>query len=480
MPKCGVYNVLGVLADWGAAKLLLGHDEALRRNVWIHVVPPGTPPVSTRRRDVSRAGRLRWLNGVRSDAEAWDAYEAIDGVALLAVARAPQPWSRVRLWLLDLAEELDHAAGDGPIDPMLNLDRIWITTAGHAVLLEFPCPGAARVPPRLCGAGEAASIQVFLYEVAMTTWPEDRPAALPLHAMTFLTSLRNKTFEAPKVIIGNLKSLATRLAGVSRRRRLATLTLVPFWIIVCGLIGAAYVNLMFHRFDRKWAGQYPDIRPARLALQAMDHEWQDESLRNPFEVHVAGHYRHVLTNQAFWNAPETAGLFDGNLRRKAMRALEKYPNPARDELAAADTYVRPAIDSLETFEKHQLLWFAIGFSWFLMLAVALADLIVSGAFRQTMLLRLFGLVVVTTKGESASRLRLFWRSIVSWLPLFAGAPFLIAFTFATTSEFQEYGYILLGILAFVVTLWTIGVIWTVLRPTRGPHDWLAGTLVTPR
>jgi eukaryotic-like serine/threonine-protein kinase len=481
MTKYGVYNVLGVLADWGGAKLLLGHDEALRRNVWIHLVPPGTPPISTRRRDVSRAGRLRWLNGTRSDSEAWDAYEAIDGAPLLTLARTPQPWSRVRLWLLDLAEELDHAAGDAAVDPLLNPDRVWITARGHAVLLEFPAPGVTRVPPSSPANTEANSTQQFLDEVAtIALGPEKDRSKLPLHARAFLTSLRNKTFQEPKVIIGNLKSLATRLAGVSRRRRLATLTLVPFWIVICGLVGAAYMDLMFQRFDRKWTGQFPDIRPARLALQAMEHEWEDESLRNPFEVHVAGHYRHILTNQAFWNAPETAGLFDSNLRKKAMRALEKYPNPTPDELGAADTYVRPAIDFLETFDKRQLLWFAIGFSWFLMLAVAVADLIVSGAFRQTMLLRLFGLVVVTTKGESASRLRLFWRSLVSWLPLFVGAPFLIALTFATTSEFQEYGYILLGILAFVVALWTIGVIWTVLRPTRGPHDWLAGTVVTPR
>ena len=212
----------------------------------------------------------------------------------------------------------------------------------------------------------------------------------------------------------------------------------------------------------------------------MDHEWEDESLRNPFEVHVAGHYRHILTNQAFWKAPETAGLFDSNLQKKALRALEKYPNPTPDELSAADTYVRPAIDSLKAFEKHQLLWFTIGFSWSFMLAVAVTDFIVSGAFRQTMLLRPFGLTVVTRKGEAASRLRLLWRSVLSWLPLFAGAPFLIVLTFATTSDFQEFGYILLGLLAFIVTVWSGAVIWTLLSPARAAQDWLAGTVVTPR
>jgi predicted Ser/Thr protein kinase len=480
-PKCGVYNILGTLADWGAVKLLLGHDEALRRNVWIHVVPPGTPPVTTRRRDVSRAGRLRWLNGVRSDTEAWDAYEAVDGTALLALARTPQPWSRVRLWLLDLAEELDHAAADPGIDPLLNPDRVWITARGHALFLEFPAPGVTPVPPSSPATTEVTSTQEFLHEIAaIALGPETRRMKLPLHARTFLTSLRNKTFEAPKVIIGNLKSLSTRLAGVTRRRRLATLTLVPFWIIVCGVVGASYVNLITPRFDRRWIAQYPDIRSVRLALQTMDHEWDEKDLQKPFEVHVAGHYRHVITNDAFWNAPETAGLLSRSLREKVQRALEKYPNPTPEELAAADTIVRPAIYSLKTFEQHQLFWFAVGFSWALMFFLAIADLIVAGAFRQTMLLRLFGLVVVTRKGEAASRLRLLWRSFVSWLPVFVGAPFLMALAYGSVSEFKQYGYILLGILAFVIAVWLTGVIWTVLKPSRAAQDWLAGTIVVPR
>lgn len=481
MPKCGVYSVLGTLADWGGEKLLLGHDETLRRNVWIHVVPPGTAPINTRRRDVSRAGRLRWLNGVRSGTEAWDAYEGIDGAPLLALARAPQSWSRVRLWLLDLAEELDHAAGDAAVDRLLNPDRVWITARGHAVLLEFPSPGVTRVPPSSPAITEATSTQQFLHEVAtIALGDETHRTRAPLHARTFLTSLRNKTFEAPGIIIGNLKSLATRLAGVSRRRRLASVTFAPIGMAIFGLIGACVFNLSVQRFDRKWAALHPDIRSVRLALHSMDHEWDDKALRNPFEVHLSGHYRHILTNDALWNAPETAAIFGKGLRQKAMRAIERYPHPTPDELAAADTLVRPAIDSLRTFEKRQVLWLTIGFSWYLMILVAVADLIVSGAFRQTMLLRPFGLTVVTRKGESASRLRLLWRSVLSWLPLFAGAPLLMALTFATTSDFEEYGYILLGLLAFIVTIWLSAVIWTLLSPARAAQDWLSGTVVTPR
>jgi eukaryotic-like serine/threonine-protein kinase len=483
MSKCGLYNVLGALADWGAEKLLLGHDETLRRNVWIHVVPPGTAPVSTRRRDVSRAGRLRWLNGVRSASEAWDAYEAVDGAPLLSLVNPSnsQPWSRVRLWLLDLAEELDHASADPGIERLLNPDRVWVTAMGHALLLEFPAPGVPLVPPASPANTEVTSTQRFLDEIAtIALGPELRRRKLPLHARTFLASLRNKTFEAPKIIIGNLKSLSTRLAGVSRQRRLATLTLVPFWMIVFGLVGASYLTVMEKKFDAKWASQYPEISTVRRVLHSMDHEWDNKALQKPFEIHIAGHYAYVLTNQSFWSAPETAGLFGGSVQRKVQHALERYPNPTPDELAAADELVRPAIDSIKTFEKHQLLWFTIGFSWALLLVVAIVDLIVAVAFRQTMLLRPFGFTIVTTNGESASRIRLLWRSLLCWLPVFAGAPFLIVLAFSTAADFKEYGSIFIGLLVFVITIWLATVIWTILTPTRSAQDWLAGTIVVPR
>ena len=135
---------------------------------------------------------------------------------------------------------------------------------------------------------------------------------------------------------------------------------------------------------------------------------------------------------------------------------------------------------MAAFEEHVLLWLVIGYSWGLMLFVAIVDLIVAGAFRQTMLLRLFGLTVVTRKGESASRLRLFWRSLVAWLPVFVGAPFLFALAYSSASEFQEYGYILVDLLVLIVIAWLAAVVWTVLSPSRAAQDWLAGTVVTPR
>ena len=61
-------------------------DPILRRHVWIHEVPPGTPPVEATRRDMSRPGRLHWLAGRRSATENWDAFEAPRGEPFLTAS----------------------------------------------------------------------------------------------------------------------------------------------------------------------------------------------------------------------------------------------------------------------------------------------------------------------------------------------------------------------------------------------------------
>ena len=75
------------------------------------------------------------MNGRRTSGEAWDAYGAPDGTALLAVS-SPRSWGSVSPWLCDLADELAAAEADGTL-PTLTLDRIWITANQRGVLLDF-------------------------------------------------------------------------------------------------------------------------------------------------------------------------------------------------------------------------------------------------------------------------------------------------------------------------------------------------------
>lgn len=475
----GVYKVLAELSACGDERLLLGYDESLRRNVWIHLVPPGTPAVAARRRDLSRSGRLRWLNGSRSEAEAWDAYEAVDGAPLLALARARCSWKSVRMWLLDLAEELDAASRDGSVAPLLNLCRVWITTGGRAVLLDFPCPGVTSAPPAFAVFEERKAVQAFLGEAASAALQHET-VALPRHAQAFLESLRQQTFEATQIVVGNLRSLASKVAGISRPRRLATIIFWPAIVSALALLGAMLLTFEQKRWDRQWTAAYPNLPSLRLSLHAAEAESSDATLLRPFDLHIAGHYRDVINNADFWRKPEVISLFSKEIRERAKTAVATYPTISATELAAADTAVARAIENLRKFERLQIVWLGVTFFWVLLLLVALVDLVVVLISRQTPMLRPFGLSVITLRGAEASRLRLFWRGLVAWMPLLIGAPVLAALAFSSSSDYARYGHVLVWLLASIVALWLAAAALALLRPQRGLPDRLARTQIVPR
>ena len=142
--RLGPYEIVGTLGATDIGELRVGIDPALRRRVWLHELPSGTPPIAPIVRDVNRSSRLRWLSGRRTESENWDAYEALDGVAFVSVSASAQSWGHVKHWLLDLSREIDHGLGDGSL-PMLALDRLWISRDGHARLLDFRAPGIPRL-----------------------------------------------------------------------------------------------------------------------------------------------------------------------------------------------------------------------------------------------------------------------------------------------------------------------------------------------
>ena len=475
----GIYNVLGEIGAWGNEKLLLGYDESLRRKVWIHVVPPGSAAVPARRRDISRSGRLRWLNGARLETDAWDAYEAMEGTPLLNLRGQRNSWKAVRMWLLDLAGELDTASADGPVGPLLRLDRIWITAGGRAVLLDFPCPGVASAPPLLVVGSDVNVAQQFLTAVANVALNRDT-SALPRHAQSFLDSLRQQTFQATQVIVGNLTSLAGKLAHISRQRRLASILFWPAIAAGLALVGATMFTFEQKRWDRQWAKEYPALPSLRLSLHAAEAEQNDAMLLIPFNIHLAGHYGSVLTNENFWSKPEARSLFSGELRERAREAAKTLPEVSASDLAKADGQVAPALKTQKAFEAGQVVWLTLGFGWIFLLLIAVVDLAVALTLRQTMILRPFGMAVVTRRGSEASRLRVFWRALVAWGPLFAGAPFLLALAYCSSADYANYGHILLGILLAITLGWLLTAIQAVVWPNRGIADYLSDTMLVPR
>jgi serine/threonine protein kinase len=215
--------------------IILARDPALLRNVWVRVLPAGSPPVSVELRDLARPGRLRWLNGKRTATEAWDAYEAIAGVPVTRLCSKPQEWASVRGWLLDLAQELSASLHDGSVPQVLALDRVWITFDGRAILLDFPPPPPADNDssgdtPQTAGETVVPahpSVTSFLALVAARALKgmpcyfasQARAKPLPLHAAAFLHELREMAGAA--AVAERLKPLLELPALFTRLDRLA-------------------------------------------------------------------------------------------------------------------------------------------------------------------------------------------------------------------------------------------------------------------
>jgi hypothetical protein len=92
------------------------------------------------------------------------------------------------------------------------------------------------------------------------------------------------------------------------------------------------------------------------------------------------------------------------------------------------------------------------------------------------LLRLNDLAVIQKTGRPARRWRVALRSILAWIPaVSAGVAACIAL-YAPPLEFRIA--LLVSFAALLVAI--IGAVWSVLRPERGPHDYLTGTWLAVR
>jgi hypothetical protein len=83
---------------------------------------------------LDRPTRLRWLAGSQSVSEAWDAYEAVNGMPLSDVTG--QEWSVVREWLHDLTDEIHSGSSTSAVP--LSVDHVWIGLDGRVRLLDWP------------------------------------------------------------------------------------------------------------------------------------------------------------------------------------------------------------------------------------------------------------------------------------------------------------------------------------------------------
>ena len=503
--KLGPYEILSSLGPVGSGELLLAHDPALRRNLWIHRRAADTEPVSVRRRDLSRATRLRWLNGERNGQTAWDAYEALEGAPLMKLP--PQNWATVRFWLHDLASEIKTGSENDSSPPLLELDRVWITTDNRAVLLEFSCPGLANpnVPltsrnPSVNSVQDFAVAQKFLSAVAesgLARTPETNTRPVPLYAGPFLQSLAESRFESPEFLVGNLQSLLGKMPEVSRRRRVAVIGVALGPALSLALITVAILWFGNKRTVRSWPTEFeggaelraelrayetfhdhPTARRAALGSKA-ESEDAGKQFRRAFRIHMAGHHRALIEDSNFWAHPVVSEALTSGQRKVAEEAIADYPRTNQEKLEEADAMISSLRGSILEADTELPQWIGLGIFWAVVFFAALLDFGCVLLLGDGLFLRLLGIAAVNRHGQRASRLRLLARTILVWALAGVGAVLSLTVWLMWLPGVASVQTATVALVTFTLLV-LAGMAFAVRRPARGLQDMAAGTWLVPR
>jgi hypothetical protein len=506
----GPYHVVKVLHKTASEELILCHDLTLKREVWVRRLPAGALPVSSRIRDLSRPGRLHWLNGHRSAVESWDAYEAASGMPFLNLTNDPQSWKSVRFWIMDLAEEITECLKDQSLPGALRLDQVWITTDGHAKLVDFPVTSVQMVsvisqPNHPPATTDDRITRSFLHYFALIALSGQRnnginPSAsglripIALHARCFLGELGKGL--ATTLVADRLKPLLKKPAFISRLRRLGVV------VGSCSLISLLLGGFLL----LVWGGQqillkkYPDLTAFGVCVQSLQ-ELRNSNTntadalkhREALETYIAGHFRDYITDpllaKHFANSEE---FMTSEQYALAKELIASHPTPSESQVEKATSEVKSFLGSKMTnniesvFDNiesvFEISWFdpATYFmrAGFINLLFIIPNLVAAFLFRGGPVMRLFGVAIVRENGSPASRFRILWRSFIGngpflllLLPLHAALlPFSsVSRVFWTWALEGEIPAILL-----------ILMIWSALLPTRSIQDRLARTYLVPR
>jgi len=353
----GPYKIIKELVpgEW-----ILASDPVLRRQVWL--LRRTSTELSLARRNLSRHSRLRWLQKIETSETIWDAFEATEGVPFRSLVEGGSrvPWSRLRHWLHDLASEIWDATGDQTLPAELSLDHVWITTQGHAILLDESWPDV-KIPAERIKVGDLAGQQRFLNAIAACV----ESTSMPLHARGVLQNLADGKFEKLSFLTGILRGLLDKSAEVSRGIRAGSIFMLPGYVWITVFVGR------YH--DKQWNDYLGEI-----------------------------------------------------------------------------VIISPL-----------LVLGTIAFIQFLALQL----------FRTTPSLATFRLAVINDKGQRASKVMLFRRWAIVWLPL------LVPMSFAALLIKRGEPNAAFILAVVILLLWIGAAVYAVIHPNRGLHDRLAGTWV---
>jgi len=484
----GPFHVLAPLEGNAAGEWHLGYDARLLRKVWIRLVPPGTLSVPESLRDQTRAGRLRWLGGMRGTVKNWDAFEAPGGQALRQLLTRPADWCDVRYWLLDLSEELALGLTDGSLPTELGLDRVWITAEGRAKLFDLPFPGVGASPVAVkTDYGEIAPVRGFLQQVAasgLRGQPLDFGAAqlvtfafpLPLHARPILEGIRK--IERPEVLHAQIERNLQKPTRVTRARHLAPLAaclaiLAATWVTV----GAALFTTAIETGGQKDA---PDLQ------QALFHHTPPFGLGQPpspetkaeLESYVTGRFGERIRDDAFWQNLYVATKIRPTHETIAKEIVERTPVPSsKTQKEVRNSLRAKGITLEEDWDPENMgtgvLFILLGFALLLPAASILSTLL----FRGGLMWHLFSITAVTADGRPAARWRLTWRSLLAWSPWLILMLFGFSFVFIPQNLTDNARYV--GMAAVLLPLAVVLLLGLVFQ-SRSWADRMSGTWLVIR
>ena len=473
--RVGPYAVQTMVGETGGGRLFVGVDPILRRHVWIHEVPPGTPPVAATRRDTTRPGRLYWLAGRRSATENWDAFEAPRGEPFLAAPTSD--WHRARGALASLATELDASARDDG-HTQLSLAHVWMRAGGQLALLDFPWPTLAA-----SDANQALTPVALLAAVASRALAPTTEPAAPLSATRLLNRLASGTPPALADVTAELRRLSSIPTRPSRTRRALPIVMATIPVAVPILA----VTVLLPSYVSSAEGKRTELLMwmSWITDSGADGTLTTQEQRTAAEQYVAAHFGAHLTSDDFWSMQGPQMEFVDDMRRRAAEIAARYPAVSPDELARASAIVAPQMrevanwranfsgggEALRGFVASGLASIPVLFS----IACGLVSvLIVPGG----LVTRAFRHAVVRRdgreigRGRSAVRLLIAWSPVIAWMAYVGNPMFGDLRAMSPADAYAVGGLSLLSMAA--------GAVWTIAVPGRGPHDRIAGTWVVPR
>ncbi len=518
----GPYSVHSDPAGARPGQVLEAMDRTLRRRVWILIQPSDEPHVPAARREVSRETRLRWLHGRRSAGLSWDAFEAPDGHPLFVARATAVPWVAVRRWLMELAGETQQILDEGGDVGVLAPERVWVTTGGKVVLLEFVPPGVEHPEPDRAVDPSArhdklSLAQAFLSRVARRALlgagdpkPGSAHAAelpLPLHLSRILTRLSEGRYESCASLLDDLRRSVHRPKRISGRRRLLQFA-APTLLFLLLLLPPILIMLFSRQAIER---QLPGYRQAVYCLSELGRLKRRSSpdvelRRHDLELYLAGPLMNVLRDSAevIMIRGVSVQLFSTLERSRIRHAIQSSTSAMPLAIREASERVHPTLTEAR-LRRRELEQAASVSTLPLLIPCVVAPLLVmiGIAFRGGALLRLFGVAVVTGEGREASRGRILVRSIITWSPLLlvwlvalymmlaqgpvpsseAARPS-VGLARSAVQGMGDWGYYfgraLRFTLAIPIALFAVGAVYAIARPQRAIQDRLAGTHLVPR